>query len=197
MTENDLKRRAFTIGAKILVACAIALALPAESLAQTSADDIRAKVKQGQKVSIIDDEGREYNGKVAELTGDDLRIVSRHNTAAIRYATIIRIDRPHDGLGNGARTGLLVGAAFGLVTLAMEDARACDPAVWFDCSDPSGAGYAIIGGIAGGLGAAIGAGIDALIHRDPTIYRRNATRIAVTPSISRRGHIGAGVQVSW
>jgi hypothetical protein len=184
------------VGMRTLAGCAIALALQTDSRAQTVGDEIRTNVKEGQRVSITDDQGREFTGRIEQLSPGELELLSSRAAVKIPYDSIVKIDRPHDGLGNGARWGFFVGAVVGFAALALEDARACEPGVWFDCSDPSAAGYAIVAGITGGLGTAIGVGIDALIHRDPTIYRRGGRRVTVSPAV-RRGYVGAVVQASW
>jgi hypothetical protein len=98
-------------------------------------------------------------------------VVSGQSRSDVPYAQIVRIDRPHDGLANGARIGFASGAALGLLAIAADDARECSSDVWFDCSNPTAGAYALGTLVTGGLGAAIGVGIDALIHHDRTIYR--------------------------
>jgi hypothetical protein len=161
------------------------------------AERIRASVKDGQRVVVTDDQGREFAGKIAEIGADTLRLLVGTQPTAVRFASIVRIDRPHDTLANGALIGLGVGAAFGLTAVALEDARECNPAAFFDCSDPSLAGYVIIPLMTGGLGSAIGVGIDALIRRDRTIYRRgDHVRTTLRP-IAGHGVRGVVAAVSW
>ena len=164
--------------------------------AQTTADAIRSTIKEGQKVSITDDHGREFKGRISRLTGGSLSLLESKTSTDIPYDQIVRIDRPHDGLGNGALIGFGVGAALGFAAVVSEDTRSCDPDVLFDCSDPNPGGYAALTAIAGGLGAAIGAGVDALIHRNPSLYRRGNTRITMTPAIAP-GKRAALLAVSW
>lgn len=184
----------------IIGTCSLAFAMlltSATAWAQTEGADIRTRVKEGQKVSITDTQGQEFNGKIGSMTPEGLSILGGRSRADIPYSQIVRIDRPHDGLANGALIGFGIGAGFGFLALAAEDARACDPGVWFDCSDPNAGGYAAVTLIAGGLGAALGVGIDALIRRDRGIYRRGAgTRMTLAPALTR-GVRGAVVGVSW
>jgi hypothetical protein len=160
-------------------------------------EQIRARVKDGQRVVVIDDQGRELAGRLDGIGADSLRLLVRDQPTDVKFADIVRIDRPPDTLANGAAIGFGVGAALGLTALALEDARACDPGAWFDCSDPSLASYVVVPLITGGLGTAIGVGIDALVRRDRSIYRRGGhVRTTVAPAIGR-GARGVVLSVSW
>lgn len=166
--------------------------------AQTEAETIRSIVREGQKVSVTDNGGRELAGTIDSLGASTLAI--RHADAKrteLPYQDVLRIDRPHDGLSNGALIGLGVGAAFGLAALAVEDARSCNPEVWFDCSDPSAGGYVAVALLTGGLGTAIGVGVDALVRRERNLYRRgHVTSITFVPTLARRVR-GGSVSISW
>jgi hypothetical protein len=183
-------------------ACAFAgvalLLTPGHAAAQTEGGDIRARVKEGQKVSITDDQGRELNGRITTLAADTLTVTpDRAPRVMVPYTQIVRIDRPHDTLANGALIGFGTGAALGFAAIAADDARSCDPAAFFDCSDPSGAGYMVGTLLAGALGTAVGVGVDALIHRDRGIYRRGGTaRVALSPVLAR-GTRSAVLSLSW
>jgi hypothetical protein len=94
--------------------------------AQSDADRIRQRVKEGQKVRITDDQGREWHGRIDTLTPDNLTVVTHdHQRKDLLYGTILRIDRPHDSLANGALIGLASGAAFGLGLVIAEET--CEP----------------------------------------------------------------------
>ena len=163
--------------------------------AQSAAEEIRQRVKQGQKVSITDEQGREFDGRIHNVTAQGLTIRTGDDRADVPFAEIVRIDRPEDTLWNGARIGFVVGAGLALLTIVAEDSRSCgscDPVI----AVPAG-GYFFAGAmIAGGVGAAVGVGVDALIRRDPNIYRRAGTRISVSPLFGR-GTGGAVMGVSW
>ena len=162
--------------------------------AQTEADAVRARVKEGQKVRVTDDTGREFKGRISSMTDNSLGVLEGSDRADIPYASIVKIDRPHDGVGNGALIGLAVGAGLGFA--AIVDAESCEPEE-FLCGDPGASSY--LGGalLGGGLGAAIGVGIDALIRRNPSIYRRGAgARITLSPAVGR-GARGAVLAISW
>jgi hypothetical protein len=163
--------------------------------AQTGPSRIAGLVKNGQKVSIIDDEGRELEGRIDGLSADSLGVVVNGRRTDLPFERIVRIDHPHDGLGNGALIGLASGA--GIVFLgAVLDNRSCTgpnahcppPPAWFV--------FWAAGGM-GAVGAGVGVGIDAIIHRDRAIYRRGTgARTTVAPAVGP-GLRGAVVSVSW
>jgi hypothetical protein len=123
--------------------CSAALAIlfaSSPTLAQTDAENIRARVKDGQKVSITDDQGQEFKGRIGTMAADGLSMLVDGNSVDVAYDRIVRIDRPNDSLANGALIGFGVGAALGLTAMALEDHRDCDPVTLFDCSEPSAGG---------------------------------------------------------
>lgn len=187
--------RHFSIACSTIVA--LLVAVPAG--AQTDTETIRARVKNGQKVSVTTDSGSELNGRISDVSSDGLSIQADGERTSVPFARIIRIDRPRDTLSNGALIGLGAGALFAVVSMAGE-AASCDPQEiggFFGCSNPGAGGYAAGALIGGGLGAALGVGIDALIRRDREIYRRgNTPRVTVAPVISPRLG-GAVLSVSW
>ena len=189
MTRSIVARRA-VVAAVLLFSAASAAA------AQTAADEIKARVRQGDRVAVTDDQGREFKGRINAMTSDGLSLLDRDTSAAIKYAEIIKIDRPHDSLKNGALIGLATGAGIGFLAILAEDLRACDPSVWFDCTDVGGTGYAAVTAVFAGLGAAVGTGVDALIRRDPSIYRRGSARVSLGPRLTRHG-AGAAIQLHW
>ena len=166
--------------------------------AQTTADDIRGRVKEGQKVVITDAQGRELSGRVIQMTDSLLTVQQNDHTIDIPYPDIVAIDRPRDRLGNGALFGLAVGAAAGAALGTAggspeSTSPFCGMGFLDDCGDDSAAASVITAGIAGML---IGAAVDALIRHDRQIYRRGGTGVTVSPTFSRRG-AGALVAVSW
>ena len=165
-------------------------------LAQTDAENIRTRVKDGQKVSVTDDSGPVFNGRIGAITGDGLSIHADRKSTDVRFDRIVRIDRPGDGLANGALIGFVAGAAVGLAAIAADDASNCNPVGDPYCGDPSAGGY--VGGalIVGGLGTAVGVGIDALIHHKREIYRRGGTHVTAAPAFGH-GVRGGLVSVSW
>ena len=91
--------------------------------AQTPADDIRAQVKDGQKVSVTDDQGRDFKGRIIRLTSDVLTIAKGRERTDIPYTDIVKIDRV-DTLKNGALIGLGVGSVMGILFVMPSD---CEP----------------------------------------------------------------------
>ena len=177
----------------------VALFVSVPAIAQPDTETIRARLKEGQKVSVTTDSGSELNGTIRDLSTDSLSIQAGSERTPVPFARIIRIDRPRDTLANGALIGLGAGALLAVTSMAAE-AASCDPeeiAGFFGCSDPGAGGYAAGALIGGGLGAALGVGIAALIRRDREIYRRGDTpRVAVTPVVSPQIG-GAVLSVSW
>ena len=165
---------------------------------QTDADRIRERVNEGDQVRITDDQGHEWRGRIGALAADTLTVVTRDRQRAdLRYASILRIDRPHDSLANGALIGLSAGAALGLIAVISEENASCDPGAFFSCSDPTPAAYVVIPAILGGLGAAMGVGIDALIRREPNLYRRaGGGRVTVVPALGH-GKRSVAVALRW
>jgi len=162
------------------------------SFAQGAGDEIRGHVKDGQKVSVTDEQGRELKGRIAKLGPDVLTVASGSVTTDVPYGQIVKIDRK-DSLKNGALIGLVVGAALGVGLV--QDGSDCDPVV-IGCGDPGAGNYVAAGLVLAGLGSAIGVGIDALIGGDRTVYRRGDTRVRVVPSVSRGGATAA-LTISW
>jgi hypothetical protein len=186
----------------IIRACAfVGLALLLTSnhaAAQTQADDIRARVKERQKVSITDDQGREVNGRITTIAADALTITpDRAPRVVVPYGQIVRIDRPHDTLANGALIGLGFGAALGFAGMAADDHKSCDPGAFLDCSDTTGVGYIAGTLFVGALGSAVGVGVDVLIRRDRGIYRRGERAELVVSPVLARGRRGAVFSMSW
>jgi hypothetical protein len=189
----------------IVRACAfvgvVLLLTPGHASAQTEADDIRARVKERQKVSITDDQGREVNGRITTIAGDTLTLApDRAPGVVVPYAQIVRIDRPHDTLANGALIGFGVGAALGFGLMAAEDLESCEPDPEFffsSCSDPTAVGYVASTLVGGALGTAVGVAFDAMIRRDRGIYRRGErAQVGLSPVLAR-GRRGAVLSMSW
>jgi len=161
------------------------------------ADAIRQRVKEGQKVRVTDDQGREWQGRVEALAPDKIVLLTKDRQHRdLAYAGIVRIDRPHDTLANGALIGFASGAVYGLVALIAEETADCDPGAFFSCGDPTGAAYVVIPPLLGAVGAGIGVAIDALVRRDPTLFRRGDPRVMLAPSLGRAVH-GVSLSVRW
>jgi hypothetical protein len=162
-------------------------------VAQTDADEIRRRVKEGQKIVMVDDQGRELTGRVGELRADALILLVGRNSTDVPYERILRIDRPRDRLWDGALTGFGIGAGLGL--LAPFVIAANNDSAW---SGPSASYVALFTApLFGGIGAGIGVGLDALIRREPNLYRRQGgSRISWSPALGRERR-GVAFSVSW
>ena len=173
---------------KVFVMLTIAfLVLSGTASAQASADDLRNRMKAGQKVAVIDDQGRKVQGRIVDLTVDSLALAGKSGREEVPYAQIVTIDRVDD-LKNGA----LIGLAVGLGLFALDAAFAAEDGVTLNA-----AGYVVIGALYGGLGAGAGTGIDALIGGNRNIYQRGrGTRISIAPSIGR-DRLAAAIGISW
>lgn len=158
---------------------------------------IRQRVKENQKVRIVDDQGREWHGRIAALTPDSLTMITHdQGRTDVPYGTILRIDRPHDGLANGAGIGFVSGALIGFLAVLSEEAAECEPGGFWSCGDPTAGAYLVVPAVFGGLGAAIGLGVDALIRRDGNLWRRGDTRVSLAPAVGR-GVRGVQLSVRW
>ncbi len=174
-----------------LALAASLLASPA--FAQTEGPIVSALVKQGQTVEVIDDQGQEFRGKVRTLSAATLTLDRADKATEIPFERIAQIARPNDGLGNGALIGLGAGVAFGILgsTAGTSD---CD----YGFRGPCGARF-VVGSalIFGAIGAAIGVGVDALVHKERMIYRRDPGRQTRVAPVVGPGVGGAVVSVSW
>jgi hypothetical protein len=167
----------------------VALVLVTSIASAQTADDLRGRLKVGQKVSVTDDQGRELKGSITILTADTLTITSGRDRTDVPYARVVRVDRK-DGLKNGALIGLGTGAVLGVLAIIPD----CDPQE-FLCGDPGAGNYLAGALVVGGLGAAIGTGLDALIGGDQNIYRRGLT-ITASPTIGPH-RAGASLAIVW
>ena len=160
--------------------------------AQTGAAEIRRRVKDGERVFIVDDQGRDWKGRIAGLGADGLTLLVGSQRADVPYSRIVRIDRPRDGVWNGALIGLGIGAGLGLLGAL---AAAADDGGW---GTPNPADVARIAPLVlGGIGAGIGLGLDAAIRHDTNLYRREgSTRISVAPALGRSSG-GVALSLSW
>lgn len=168
------------------------------SSAQTDADRIRQRVKEGQKVRITDDQGREWHGRIGALAPDALVLVTKDQQQKnVPYTTILSIQRPPDTLVNGALIGLASGAAVGLLAVITEENAECEPGVFFSCGEPTAGAYVAVPLVLGGLGTAIGVGIDALVRRDANLFHRNGNaRVTLAPALGR-GVRALTVSMQW
>lgn len=173
-----------------LAACLVA----SPAFAQTEGPIVSALVKRGQTVEVIDDQGQETRGKVRTLSATTLTLDRAGKATEIPFERITQIARPSDSLANGALIGLGAGVAFGILgsTAGTSDCEAG----YYPCFD----GPRFVVGSAlifGAIGAGIGVGVDALIHRERVIYRRDSRRQTRVAPVVGPGVGGAVVSVSW
>jgi hypothetical protein len=165
---------------------------PAAASAQTGAAEIRGRLKDGQKIFIVDDQGREWKGRVVGLGADGLTLLVGSHRTDVQYSRIVRIDRPRDGVWDGALIGLGIGAGLGLLGAL---AAASDDGGW--ASPDPGDVARIAPLVLGGIGAGIGLGLDAAIRRETNLYQRHeAARISLFPVLGRSSG-GLAVSLSW
>jgi hypothetical protein len=161
--------------------------------AQIGPDRIPELVKNGQKVVIVDDGGRVLKGRVDSLSATGLGLATKDRRIDLSLDRIVRIDHPHDGLGNGALIGAGISVAIGLLGVGIDDHQ-CGPPN--NCDTPAWVWpWAVASSAA--VGAGIGVCIDAVIRKDPAIYRRGGgLTTSIRPAVGR-GVRGAVVSVSW
>jgi hypothetical protein len=149
-------------------------------------------VKEGQKVFIVDDQGRRLTGRIGELRPDALILLVGRGRTDVPYDRILKIDRPHDGVLDGALKGFAIGAGLGLLGAL---AAATGDSGW---GSPDATDVARIAPrVLGGVGAGIGLGLDAAIRHEPNLYsRRGAMGISLIPASGPRRRAVA-ISVSW
>ena len=168
----------------------------AQTAAPGNADAIRLRVKERQKVRITDDQGMEWQGRIETLAPDSLMLLTKDRQHRdVPYASIVRIDRPHDTVANGALIGLASGAILGLIAVLAEENTICNPQGCYERFSPGPPAIVAVP-VFGGIGAGIGVAIDALVRRDPTLFRRGDSRVMLAPSLGH-GVRGLRLSVQW
>jgi hypothetical protein len=138
----------------------------------------------------------EWQGRIETLAPDSLALLTKDRQHRdVPYASIVRIDRPHDTDANGALIGLASGAIVGLIAYLAEENTICNPqgcVERFSSLPPAIVGVPVFGGI----GAGIGVAIDALVRRDPTLFRRSDSRVMLAASLGRDVR-GVSLSMRW
>jgi hypothetical protein len=135
-------------------------------------------------------------GRIETLAPDSLVLLTKDRQHRdVPYASIVRIDRPHDTVANGALTGLASGAILGLIAVLAEENTICNPQGCYERFSPGPPAIVAVP-VFGGIGAGIGVAIDALVRRDPTLFRRGDSRVMLAPSLGR-GVRGLRLSVQW
>jgi hypothetical protein len=162
--------------------------------AQTEYGRLFYLLKIRQEVVIIDEDGRKLRGRVADLSTDRLELATRRGHVDILYNRIVTIDRPSDGLRNGAILGATTAATIGLIGLAVND-TACRTHFRCESNAQWSWPWAIGGGAA--FGAVVGAAVDAVTRHARVIYRRGTgVQTTFRPTVGR-GVRGAVVSLRW
>jgi hypothetical protein len=161
-----------------VLACVLAVAVHT-----ASAQPIQSAVKNGLRVTVVDDQGREIDGRIEKVSDTSLLVRVKKDRQEIPFDSIVRIERP-DGLKNGALTGLFVGIGLGLLGgFADDQGTGRQP------------GFAFISALGNGvICGSLGTAIDAMFNHRRTLYQRGGvSQTRVTPII---GPHAAGAALS-
>jgi hypothetical protein len=149
-----------------LIVCSVGLAPSAA--AQERTDAVRGwpglDPSHLSTVYVLDDTGRETEGKLLGLNPDSLVLLVDGNERSFEAGRVRRIEKRGDSLRNGAIIGTIAGAVFGVVSAQLADCSIDRPG-----SSCPGARSALFL-ISTGMWAAIGTGIDAAIPGRTTLY---------------------------
>ena len=151
--------------------------------------ELPSRVRVGDTVWLMGDDGREEKGKLWALSASSLEIMAKGQAKAFKADNLRAVwARDRDSLANGALIGMGTGVA-----LAALAANVCDD--YLPC-------FAVAGAVYGGLGAAIGMGIDAITPGSKIeIYRRSpvqSARVRLAPFVSPRTQAaGALVRIAF
>jgi len=172
---------------KFSISTALTLALLSVpgAAAAGQAERVADIVQTGQRVLIVDDQGRRLEGRVELASAETIRVSTRAGGEDVANDRIVRIEKP-DGLKNGALIGLGVGLGFGVVGATLVHGEGAE----------SGRVAAVV--VANALAyTLLGTGIDAVFNNRLTLYergRRLQTRVA---PVVGSGVRGAAVTVTW
>lgn len=151
---------------------------PARSFAQLS-----GRVRPGETLTIDPEGDVPFSGVVSSVSPSSLQVRVGGTMRTVEEKDVARIQhRGNDSLANGAKWGLGVGAATGIL--------ACT-------SCHVGPGL-VAAGLYGAIGAGIGVGVDALIRGNVVVYesRRSTRRVTVAPQLAR-SHKAVTVSVDF
>lgn len=149
--------------------------------AQTAPASTLDKIAPGLAVTVFDDGGRRFDGRVVDVSADAVRVKRKGIIESVALPDVVRIEK-RDGLENGALTGLAIGTALGIGAAV---------------SVRADAGFTVAAIASNALlYTAIGAGIDALINGRRTLYQRSQPVTTVAPILD--GHRrGAAIAIRW
>ena len=137
--------------------------------AQDTFDELVHKIRQGQTVIVIDQQGGKTQGRVESVSPTAL-VVNYGMSQTFAPADVRQVQKP-DHVWDGA----IKGAAFGVIPFVLSGALDCD-----DCVPGALAALSI------GVGAGVGVAIDALCG-PKTVFRgaAQARRVSVAPMVGR------------
>lgn len=155
--------------------------------AATSFGELTGKLKTNATVSVTDDSGRKVQGKLVDLTPSTVTILEKGAAGTFERRTyeqtaVQQLNAVRGSAGKGAKAGLGIGAAIGLIA----GLAGCG-----DCGDQT-LGFAIGAAIGfGGIGAGVGAMVGSSIPREQLLYRAPlppaTAAFALRPFVSAQG----------
>jgi hypothetical protein len=167
-------------------ALVLAILVSSPVVAQTSGERIPDVVKKGLTVSIVDEEGRQIDGRVEGISEETIRVSLRKGSEEVPLDRIVRIDRP-DSLRNGAFIGLGLGLTTSAVLVGF--ATQAENVQW----------TAVVASSVSNIVAytLLGTGIDAIFNNRRTLYERGRRPQARLSPVVGRGARGAAVSWTW
>ncbi len=151
-----------------------------------AAQAISTVVRSGMPAAIVDDHGREVEGRVDSVSDHAVRVRVKKERREIPFDSIVRIERT-DGLKNGALTGLCLGVGVGIVG---------------GFADNQGrrhrSNFVFVSALGNGIiWTGLGTAVDAMINLRRTLYVRNGdAQTRVTPIIGQR-MAGVALSLTW
>jgi hypothetical protein len=171
---------------------ALAFMLSASTVrAQGAFDNLGTKVKPGQKVIVIDQQGRRTEGLVDTVSATALVVNFYRGAVTDSSLTTTRTFTPDEVWSvqkpGHIWDGAIKGAIVGLIPAGIFAAAEC-----YHCDEGSFTAFTV------GMGAAIGLGIDALFG-PKTVYRRasRASRVSLAPIVGTRGRRGVAASIRF
>jgi len=140
-----------------------------------TASELGTIARYGDRIWLLDIDGREVRGLFYKISGLDVEVsVTRRGPLAWSESEIRRIRRRvDDSFRNGARNGLIVGGALGLIQglyLRKTHIRGIVP---------------LTIGLHAGLGMSFGIGLDSLVTRRQVIFERPGEPVATSDCSNR------------
>ena len=169
-------------------ALVLAMLVASPAAAQTSGDRVPDVVKKGLTVSVIDDQGRQIDGRVESVSDEAIRVSLRKGIEEVTLDRIVRIERP-DSLRNGALIGLGFGVASSAILVGFATQSDSDNIQW-----PA----VVLASVSNIVGyTLLGTGIDAIFNNRRTLYERGRRPQARLSPVVGRGVRGGAVSLTW